>query len=965
MVLGAMGWEDMLSQVMEVVAVFFAVCSIAASVIAICTVMELFSSAWVFLPVLVFAFLDMIYFQIFRTTRGVGRLAIYCSPGVSVASQAVLCAFEVTVSAGASFLFLFLAWEFCVGYDGVVEPPWVPLHRHLIATCILFLIKGLVAVLLMAFSMYSGMRSIRTNRRVQLSDPRNDILLVSSSESSYREGMPSYAGNAAQSTALRSEALVREAVAIEASNNLADEESVTSPAWRQQLNKNRIFHWGFSLSWLVAFWVLLLWSAYDVVTIFFVDKCGADECHTECHPLATSTHTCMFPFPSMVWETPTGLNVPSDVLPMLRTGRRLNMAKKLESYDGWSPETSILFELPGFTAPSNGMAVNASVLPTSPTLILRAATGELVAHTTELDYLSSPLDVGVIQPMEPLRLGERYIVVVRNFTNTSGDLLPAPPAFALLWREAQAPGVADEGLVAHYRELVLPVLLNQTFMDLDVVQLCWDFTVRSEKSLSRRAAMRNVSSWLHQREEMSKAAPWNFNFKVHWREERQCTNTRAMELDLRQEESDEYALLRSQAATLKLASEQYAQVVWGSMTVPRLLASDARDGDLAPGLVEAILNASDAKAMEEIFGDSILENVPVVICVPCSISQEKNVIVENLLFYGHGLFNSRREIFQPQVERQTNALRTITLATDWRGLSRFDLPVFLKAFIRNPELLAATEANLMQGQISQAALLAWARSSNGNTLEKVLAGSASSQHITVNLAPEMNFWGISAGGILGGGLVTSYVSYTRAILGAAGIPFSLILARSDAFTILNSVMKCSVYHPVSVRTVLGLVQLFFDETTAVASTAVRDPYLTPRILLQDGLGDSTVTPISLENLGRSMRNCAAFESEWSVNPHGESALYGIARHNTSTFASGPCMLTQVRYSVPYAKIPQTDQFPPRTKVHSCFRVNPYLMLQTYNYLTDGNFTDVCMYHNGASHCIAEESYIDGQCSEEL
>ena len=152
----------------------------------------------------VFAFLDMIYFQIFRTTRGVGRLAIYCSPGVSLASQAVLCAFEITVSAGASFLFLFLAWEFCVGYDGVVEPPWVPLHRHLIATCILFLIKGLVAILLMAFSMYSGMRSIRTNRRVQLSDPRNDILLVSSSESSYREGMPSYAGNAAQSTALRS-----------------------------------------------------------------------------------------------------------------------------------------------------------------------------------------------------------------------------------------------------------------------------------------------------------------------------------------------------------------------------------------------------------------------------------------------------------------------------------------------------------------------------------------------------------------------------------------------------------------------------------------------------------------------------------------------------------------------------------------------------------------------------------------
>jgi hypothetical protein len=202
-------------------------------------------------------------------------------------------------------------------------------------------------------------------------------------------------------------------------------------------------------------------------------------------------------------------------------------------------------------------------------------------------------------------------------------------------------------------------------------------------------------------------------------------------------------------------------------------------------------------------------------------------------------------------------------------------------------------------------------------------------------------------------------------LGAAGIPFSFLLARSDAFVYLNSVMKCSVYHSVTVRTVLGLVQLFFDETTAVASVAARHPYLTQRILLQDGLGDSTVTPIGLENLGRSMGNCSAFESEWAVNPNGEGALYGFARLNASTAGAASCVLTQVRYNNDYAKIPPTDRFPPRTKVHKCFRTQPYLMLQTYNYFMNGSFTDVCMYSNGASHCIADDSWIDGQCSEQL
>ena len=55
-----------------------------------------------------------------------------------------------------------------------------------------------------------------------------------------------------------------------------------------------------------------------------------------------------------------------------------------------------------------------------------------------------------------------------------------------------------------------------------------------------------------------------------------------------------------------------------SMIVPRILA----------------FNTSDGQAMAEIFKNRMFENVPVVICVPCSMSQGTNLTVDRLLFYG-------------------------------------------------------------------------------------------------------------------------------------------------------------------------------------------------------------------------------------------------------------------------------------------------------------------------------------------
>ena len=57
---------------------------------------------------------------------GVGQLAAFCSAGVPWASQAVLCASEVTLSTNDAFPLQYHDKELCKEDRGVVEPPWAP-----------------------------------------------------------------------------------------------------------------------------------------------------------------------------------------------------------------------------------------------------------------------------------------------------------------------------------------------------------------------------------------------------------------------------------------------------------------------------------------------------------------------------------------------------------------------------------------------------------------------------------------------------------------------------------------------------------------------------------------------------------------------------------------------------------------------------------------------------------------------
>jgi len=87
------------------------------------------------------------------------------------------------------------------------------------------------------------------------------------------------------------------------------------------------------------------------------------------------------------------------------------------------------------------------------------------------------------------------------------------------------------------------------------------------------------------------------------------------------------------------------------------------------------------------------------------------------------------------------------MAMDWRGMTIFDMPVVVKTLIGNPNLFQAVRDNLIQGFSDKLALQHF--SQNG-MLEWLKADGRAI--VTKNdERPTSVFYGISQGGILGGG----------------------------------------------------------------------------------------------------------------------------------------------------------------------------------------------------------------------
>lgn len=231
-----------------------------------------------------------------------------------------------------------------------------------------------------------------------------------------------------------------------------------------------------------------------------VPQCGALKDAARCETIASPGTNCLFPWPSDHYTvadsgTPTGLRVNLDIAstPANASGTHIDPAD-LNRSDGFSPGESIVTRVPGLDNPTAFQKTGAVPLtdmdqafaPNQPIVLIDASTGQRQLIWSELDSnASSPGDTDlIIRPGRNLIEGHRYIVAMRDLKDSAGNILPAPPGFAL-YRDGVTTDVpAIESRRAHFNEIFGK--LQQAGIPKANLYDAWDFTVASTQNITRR-----------------------------------------------------------------------------------------------------------------------------------------------------------------------------------------------------------------------------------------------------------------------------------------------------------------------------------------------------------------------------------------------------------------------------------------------------------------------------------------------
>eukprot|EP00581_Thalassiosira_minuscula_P010918 CAMPEP_0183711454 /NCGR_PEP_ID=MMETSP0737-20130205/6956_1 /TAXON_ID=385413 /ORGANISM="Thalassiosira miniscula, Strain CCMP1093" /LENGTH=892 /DNA_ID=CAMNT_0025939965 /DNA_START=139 /DNA_END=2817 /DNA_ORIENTATION=+ len=614
----------------------------------------------------------------------------------------------------------------------------------------------------------------------------------------------------------------------------------------------------------------------------------------ECDPLDTTL--CALPFPSFHHleedaTTNTGWRVHLRGLPPLRGGMTLHPSF-LNDLDGFSTMAPILFYMEGLKEAhegSNNMvnklqgpeSIGSSVTNQSITLLINVDDNVLVAHSAEIDYLDPDRPLVMVIPAQPLQHSTHYAVAVVNATDVNGKRLPQSKGLEALL------GQKGSMQYSRYMDVVLPSLQHAAPWidygnDPESVQLLFDFVTISEDSqlghtrATRDAVIEHVGNW-----------DWEDHVEVVSELKHDCG-----------------------------PDSLIARTFHINLDVPSFLKRRSR------------YSALDIAALDS--GKPVsIEKAKAMIRIPCSVEQgnQVNAIME----YGHGLFYHRGEVTDGFLSRMANDNGYILMAMDWRGMSVFDLPVVIKTLIGNPNLFQSVRDNLIQGFAEKLALQHFAHNGMLDWLK------VNGVNILTDRYPASVFYGISQGGILGGGYLalsgkTKLID--RGVVGSPGTPFTSVLTRSLDFAGYDILMLFNFYNNRHVRLLLSLIQMGWD---SVEVSGLLAPYLQqteslPPVLIQTGLGDAIVPTGACEAMTRAMHG-----STLPNNPRAN--IYGIPTEEAASQSN--VVLTELLYEKEYDSLPIDNTNPEPNSVHNCVRWDSSMINQIEEFANTGNIIDPC------------------------
>ncbi len=522
-----------------------------------------------------------------------------------------------------------------------------------------------------------------------------------------------------------------------------------------------------------------------------------------CNPLVGGD--CMTPFPSSFHtvadeSTATGVRVNLDGawLPVSNPGIVVDPVR-FNRRDGFSPATPFLVYFPeGVDASqlpdSSEAGVASSVEPTSRVQILDAETGERIPLFAELDVNALAFDRQALLIRPMVRLQPGTRYLIALVDLADATGQPlSPKPFAAL-RDRLPLNESLAPLEANYEDIF--ARLETHGIARASLSLAWDVTTASDAPI--------LAHLLHMRE-IGFDMQDSLGYTVAAVEEFEDHPDRLRELEIRFE-------------------------------VPWFLSS-----------------ANDDVALME-FDDDFLPvasgtaEVTMLVQVPrCAVEATAPLPV---LVFGHGLFGSATTTRSERVLELANRFCHVVIATDWIGLSSDDL--------LNLQLLA-TDVNqgyfvtdrLQQAHLNHVMMTRLFKRAIKNDDALAIEGQPITDGETIY------YFGVSNGGIQGGGFMALSPDVERGVLNVPGGNWNLMMYRSLHFNQLLPLLTAVYPDALDRQILVAMTQFAWDYTDPLtyAPHLLADPLpdVPPKqIILQESIGDAQVPNLATRLLARTM-----------------------------------------------------------------------------------------------------------------
>jgi hypothetical protein len=400
---------------------------------------------------------------------------------------------------------------------------------------------------------------------------------------------------------------------------------------------------------------------------------------------------------------------------------------------------------------------NRSLDMDSPSVLIKASTGEHVLHWLEVDARTTDpkRQTVFLRPAVSLEPGQRYIVAMRHLKTPAGaDVLPEA-AFAALRDGVLTNNPAIEARRASMESAVFAPLTTYGISRSDLV-LAFDFTTQSDSQLTRQmVSMRDQAfTWLAG----VQADPMQVPFTV---------NSTTMISDCSQPTDVEWKHISGTFQSPLFLTGPPVQ------TGVQFLNVDMNDTPVQNGFMDA----------------------PFDVSIPCSIFD--NSVVSRPIYLGHGIFGTGQEMINTVPNQKARFARWtyVAGATDWIGLSdRRDDSTDELWIAQNVIGLGSSQLNNLPAffdRLRQGML-------NALVLSKMMKLGLFNRDPAFEISPgifafpgpseEQYYYGISLGGIHGTWMSALAPDMDRFGLDVPAVNFSCLLQRSTQFSAFETVI---------------------------------------------------------------------------------------------------------------------------------------------------------------------------------